>query len=569
MFDFMNMIKLHKKMNIHRPTSPRLRRTNSDEFGFTLVEILIVAPIVILVIGVFVSTIVNMTGEVLTTRAANSLAYKTQDALNLIQQDVKLSGAFLATNNIALSSPQGYNNDTTNFHNADATNGTMLILNAYTTTTNPLTTTRNLVYAADQPNACSSAQVNQNIPVMMNIIYFVKNNTLWRRIIMPSYYAPASCSPPWQQPSCAPGYTAVFCKSQDMRLVDGIASDGFSVKYYPSPSSITENTTASNSASSDSARQTALLANGAVGVTITAANTTAGRDISQSGTIRAVSPNNNVSPTFMTIKVLVVAGGGGGGTGGGGGGAGGLIYSDSYNVSVQSYSVTVGNGGVGTSTWGGAGSAGFNSTFDLLTAIGGGGGQHRASSSADGAGGSGGGTGGGNNALGGLGVIGQGHNGGNSTTNGTTQEEPGGGGGGAGTVGVASVIPIDTSAATARATLPGAGGNGLGYLISGALTYYAGGGGGSNRNGVGAAGGQGGGGAGGISPAAGAPNTGGGGGGTGYIGFGGGGTSAGGGAGIVIVSYPTGSMTATGGTITTSDGNTIHTFTGNGTFTVN
>jgi hypothetical protein len=38
-------------------------------------------------------------------------------------------------------------------------------------------------------------------------------------------------------------------------------------------------------------------------------------------------------------------------------------------------------------------------------------------------------------------------------------------------------------------------------------------------------------------------------------------------AGVVIVSYLTGSMTATGGTITTSGGNTIHTFTANGTFT--
>ena len=38
--------------------------------------------------------------------------------------------------------------------------------------------------------------------------------------------------------------------------------------------------------------------------------------------------------------------------------------------------------------------------------------------------------------------------------------------------------------------------------------------------------------------------------------------------GVVIISYPTGSMTATGGTITTSGGNTIHTFNSDGTFNV-
>ena len=47
------------------------------------------------------------------------------------------------------------------------------------------------------------------------------------------------------------------------------------------------------------------------------------------------------------------------------------------------------------------------------------------------------------------------------------------------------------------------------------------------------------------------------------------GASGAGGSGVVIVSYPTGSVSATGGTITTSGGNTIHTFTSNGTFTIN
>jgi len=37
---------------------------------------------------------------------------------------------------------------------------------------------------------------------------------------------------------------------------------------------------------------------------------------------------------------------------------------------------------------------------------------------------------------------------------------------------------------------------------------------------------------------------------------------------VVIVAYPTGALTATGGTITTSGGNTIHTFTASGTFAV-
>jgi len=37
--------------------------------------------------------------------------------------------------------------------------------------------------------------------------------------------------------------------------------------------------------------------------------------------------------------------------------------------------------------------------------------------------------------------------------------------------------------------------------------------------------------------------------------------------GVLIVSYPTGSLIASGGTVTTSGGFTIHTFTTSGTFT--
>jgi hypothetical protein len=49
---------------------------------------------------------------------------------------------------------------------------------------------------------------------------------------------------------------------------------------------------------------------------------------------------------------------------------------------------------------------------------------------------------------------------------------------------------------------------------------------------------------------------------------GGGGAGQTGGSGIVIIRY-SGTQLATGGTITSSGGNTIHTFTGDGTFISN
>jgi competence protein ComGC len=259
--------------------------------GFTLVEMLVVMPIIILAIGIFINVIVYITGGVLVSRGANALVYNIQDALNRIEEDVKSSSNYLATNSISLTSPQGYNNDgTSNFHNASATTGTMLILNTYATTSNPITSTRNIIYS-NGPNPCGSNLVNLNQPITLNIVYFVKDNTLWRRVVAPANYATVGCSVPWQRPSCYPGISGVFCKAQDVRLVDGVGSSGFNISYYSSPSSTTADSVSSDNTKPDSDRQTTLQTISTIGVTITATNTIAGHDVTQTGTIRVSALN--------------------------------------------------------------------------------------------------------------------------------------------------------------------------------------------------------------------------------------------------------------------------------------
>ena len=203
------MSNLSKYINIKLKslTTVRPLTKHSKKSGFTIIEMLIVAPIVLLTIGVFIGAIVNMTGDVLASRSANSTTYSIQDALNQIDTDVKSSAGYLATNNFTLSAGQGYDNgstSTTAFQNASTANGTMLILNSYATPTNPLSSGKNYINLVNQPNACNSATVNQNSKLMINIVYFVKDNTLWRRVVMPSTYANVgtNCTEPWQKPTC-------------------------------------------------------------------------------------------------------------------------------------------------------------------------------------------------------------------------------------------------------------------------------------------------------------------------------------------------------------------------------
>jgi hypothetical protein len=287
------MISIKNVINKLRITSLPNKSVNMNIVNpaFTIVEILIIAPIVILVIGVFIGAIVSMTGDVLASRSSNVLAYNIQDTLSRIGQDVEDSGSFLAFNNITLTSPQGYNNDTTVFENADKTNGAMLILSAYATTNNPLSSAQNIIYT-NTPNPCGGTQVSINAPLMTNIVYFVRNNTLWRRVIMPSNYATIGCSLPWQQPSCAPGVTGTICKTQDIELVDNLTPGGFSISYYPNLNSTTADSTASDPNQLDVARQAELNVNNTVGITITASQIISGRNVSQTGTARVNSANN-------------------------------------------------------------------------------------------------------------------------------------------------------------------------------------------------------------------------------------------------------------------------------------
>jgi len=261
-----------------------------------------------------------------------------------------------------------------------------------------------------------------------------------------------------------------------------------------------------------------------------------------------------------TVTYVSVAGGGGGGKGkAAGGGAGGMLTS-SFVIGVgATLTAVVGAGGAASSGGSVIGGNGVNSSITgtgmtTVTSIGGGGGgsdQNAVAAGADGGSGGGGSGGTAGNVGGGSGTSGQGNDGGDGLAGGAA-----GGGGGGGK---------NAAGQNATSSKGGDGGAGLATSITGSSVTLAGGGGGCNENAGAGAGGAGGGGAGRQgSGTAGTANTGGGGGASHEA------TAAAGGSGIVILSVPTSrySNTTSGSpTVSTSGGNTIIKFTGNGTYT--
>lgn len=257
--------------------------------------------------------------------------------------------------------------------------------------------------------------------------------------------------------------------------------------------------------------------------------------------------STTISPVTYSVSYLVVAGGGGAAGGllnttiGGGGAAGGM-KTGSLTVATGAYAITVGAGGAGGTS--AAGSNGSNSSIAaaVVSTGGGGGGFGEAGNGV--AGGSGG--GGGAEVTPGTGgaasPAGQGNAGGNGFGSASAGERSSGGGGGSSSAGANGIINAG-----------GAGGSGTSSSISGsAVTYAAGGAGWSNTQGS-------------HTGTAGTANTGNGGNATLTNPATAGGA---GGSGIVIISYPTGTLFATGGAVSISGSNTVHTFTTSGTFTV-
>jgi len=262
---------------------------HNKKFGFTLIEMMVVAPMLIIIIGTLIVSIVTLTGESLAEGARAQLINDVQEALDRVEGDVQGSGAYLSINNFTITSPQGVDDGTQKFVSISSTGNDSIILNSFFTNANPSLSTRSLVYVPNTPFACGDVNIAQNQVMTNNIVYFVKDSTLWRRIIVTDTYASKPCSgvTVWQQPNCAPSKMSInpsLCKVEDEALLKGVDPADFNVDYYLSASDTVK---ASDTENTDPVlRQVAIDKASTIQVTLKGKRLIAGRDISQQGTIR-------------------------------------------------------------------------------------------------------------------------------------------------------------------------------------------------------------------------------------------------------------------------------------------
>lgn len=204
--------------------------------AFTVVEVAIIVPIVLIAIGIFTLTIINLTEKATYSRNDNFLATEVQGVLNRMASDIGGAQKFLSQNELTVQAPQGLNNDTTKFTNQSPIyqNKNILILKMPFTKANPRnasTSSDNFIYVPNVPLTCSDTNVAENAIATHEVVYFIKfdsvspgHYSLYRRTLVPKDYSDSNnaCSTPWQKPTCTEGYSGEYCAGgKDEKILGG------------------------------------------------------------------------------------------------------------------------------------------------------------------------------------------------------------------------------------------------------------------------------------------------------------------------------------------------------------
>lgn len=260
-------------------------RTSSRKHsaGFTLIEMLVVAPLVILVIGGVVGLMIALVSDTVISAKRNNLTATIHSSLDAIEKDIKIATSINASSG-NLPSPQGFNDTTNPFNSSGSGNDAAIILTQYATSANPYESERNLIYydnppaSAQNPTRCNTSQATLNPALTVKVIYFVKGTSLYRRTIVPDVANnnPITCSNirPWQKNSCTTAGTGI-CATKDTKLADNVSK--FTLEYLnPTETSTSAATTETTG----------------VRVTLELTGNTAGTSVKTSGVMRASKTNN-------------------------------------------------------------------------------------------------------------------------------------------------------------------------------------------------------------------------------------------------------------------------------------
>lgn len=188
-----------------------------EEKGFTLIEILVIAPVLMLVVMMAMSFLFTQFGQLTQQGAALNLKTEAQTATFSMQDDLIYASSFLNTMNPNLEDNYAPNGGWT----ADTSPNKTLLISTVALTKNRRHSDRSPVYV--NTLGCTPDDVKeQNEELQNNIIYFVNGTNLYKRTIT----APSSmntCGTSYQTQTCPEANSGPSCKA-DRLITDKLDS---------------------------------------------------------------------------------------------------------------------------------------------------------------------------------------------------------------------------------------------------------------------------------------------------------------------------------------------------------
>lgn len=198
-----------------------MKRTQS---GFTLVEVVVILPVMIVAIAVTITFMVNLMLQISAKNANIALQLEAQSALFAIRDEIQFANFFEGTiqpNETDANQPAGGWDST-----ADLTNK-KLILSEVAYTANRQNINRSIVRIADAPNPCTASDLSGNQFATNTLIYFrnVTTKKLFRRVIVPDQSQ--NCSTTYRKQTCP---TAAPSCPADLLLAENVKD--FDITFY-------------------------------------------------------------------------------------------------------------------------------------------------------------------------------------------------------------------------------------------------------------------------------------------------------------------------------------------------
>lgn len=147
----------------------------TSQAGFTVMEIVIVAPIVLTTITGLAAAIMFITTNVMQLGQANQQRQAILSAFSLITDDLSVTSQIKAT---SFPSPDPQDHD----QPFQSTDNQTLIINRPLIHSHLRDKNKDLIWVDSTTNDCSG----ELTPSEINVVYFLEDKTLWRRVLLPN-----------------------------------------------------------------------------------------------------------------------------------------------------------------------------------------------------------------------------------------------------------------------------------------------------------------------------------------------------------------------------------------------